>query len=98
MDAAPPSAPPQPAPAGPTWPRSAQLATALLLGGALALLGAHGWGYVGWGSRPSELKPGRAQPIDLNRAERAELLQLPGVGPGLAARIEEYRREHGDFR
>jgi competence protein ComEA len=44
------------------------------------------------------LKPGRVQPIDLNRAERAELLQLPGVGPGLAARIEEYRREHGGFR
>jgi competence protein ComEA len=98
MDAAPPPAPPQPPPAGSTWPRSAQLAAALLLGGALALLGAHAWGYVGWGSRPTDLKPGRAQPIDLNRAERAELLQLPGVGPSLAGRIEEYRREHGGFR
>jgi competence protein ComEA len=98
MDAAPPPAPPQPAPASPTWPRSAQLAAALLLGGALALLGAHAWGHVGWGSRPTDLKPSRAQSIDLNRAERAELLQLPGVGPSLAGRIEEYRREHGGFR
>jgi competence protein ComEA len=96
MDAAPPPAPPPPA--GSTWPRCAQIAAALLLGGALALLGVHAWAHVGWGSRPTELKPGRAQPIDLNRAERAELLQLPGVGPSLAGRIEEYRREHGGFR
>jgi competence protein ComEA len=97
MDAAPPPAPCQPPSSSPTWPRSAQLAAALLLGGALALLGVHAWDFAGWGSRPSELKPGRVQPVDLNRAERAELLQLPGVGPNLAARIEEYRREHGGF-
>jgi competence protein ComEA len=36
--------------------------------------------------------------VDLNRAERAELLQLPGVGESLANRIENYRREHGGFR
>jgi competence protein ComEA len=36
--------------------------------------------------------------VDLNRAERAELLQLPGVGEGLAGRIENYRKEHGGFR
>jgi competence protein ComEA len=35
--------------------------------------------------------------VDLNRAERAELLQLPGVGEGLAERIAAYRREFGDF-
>jgi competence protein ComEA len=95
MDAAPPPA--QPPSGNATWPRAAQLAAALLLGGALALLGVHAWGFAGWGSRPTELRPGRAQSIDLNRAERAELLQLPGVGPNLAARIEEYRREHGGF-
>jgi competence protein ComEA len=36
--------------------------------------------------------------VDLNRAGRAELLQLPGVGDSLATRIESYRREHGGFR
>jgi competence protein ComEA len=98
MDAAPPSAPPQPAPATPTWPRAAQLAAALLLGGALALLGVHAWGYVGWVSRPTELRPSRVTALDLNSAGRAELIQLPGVGPSLAGRIEDYRREHGRFR
>jgi competence protein ComEA len=36
--------------------------------------------------------------LDLNSANRAALRQLPGVGEGLAARIETYRREHGPFR
>ncbi len=98
MDAAPPPAPPQPPPASPAWPRAAQFAAALLLGGAIVLLGVHAWGTLRWGSRPTELKPGRAQCIDLNRAERAELLQLPGVGSIMAARIEEYRRANGGFR
>jgi competence protein ComEA len=97
MDAAPPPAPPQPAPASPAWPRAAQLAAALLLGGAIVLLCVHAWGTLRWGSRPTELKPGLASRIDLNRADRAELLQLPGIGPNLAARIEEYRRENGGF-
>jgi competence protein ComEA len=100
MDAAPSPAPPQPPPDRPAWPRAAQLAVATLLGAAAVLLGLHAMGYLGWGSRPTELDPGRAPAyrIDLNRADRAELLQLPGVGPSLAERIETYRRENGDFR
>ncbi len=39
-----------------------------------------------------------ASRIDLNRAPRAELLQLPNVGPALAERIEEQRRLRGGFR
>jgi competence protein ComEA len=39
-----------------------------------------------------------AYQIDLNTAERAELLQLPGVGESLAQRILSYRLEHGRFR
>jgi competence protein ComEA len=71
-----------------------------LLGAALTLLGVHAWGYLRWGTRPTDLDPDRglAYRIDLNRADRAELLQLPGVGPNLAARIEAYRRENGGFR
>jgi competence protein ComEA len=58
------------------------------------------WGYRPGGSRPTDLEPGRAPAyrIDLNKADRAELLQLPGVGPNLAERIEAYRRENGGFR
>ena len=37
-------------------------------------------------------------PLDLNRASVAELDGLPGIGPVLARRIVEHRREHGRFR
>jgi competence protein ComEA len=76
------------------WPRSAQLTTAFLLGLATALLLVHAVGQLRWGARPTEL----TYRIDLNRAGRAELLQLPGVGDALAGRIETYRDEHGGFR
>lgn len=36
--------------------------------------------------------------LDLNRAAAAELEDLPGVGPGLAAAIVEDRAAHGPFR
>jgi len=36
--------------------------------------------------------------IDLNRATRKELIQLPGVGPKTAERILIYRRNHGPFK
>lgn len=36
--------------------------------------------------------------IDLNRAARRELMQLPGVGESTAARILRYRKEHGPLK
>lgn len=36
--------------------------------------------------------------INLNTATGAELENLPGVGPALAARIIEHRKAHGPFR
>jgi len=100
MDAAPPPVTPPSPPGTSAWPRAAQLAAALLLGAALTLLAVHAWGYLRWGSRPADLDPSHspAYRIDLNRADRAALLQLPGVGPILAQRIETFRRENGGFR
>lgn len=94
-----PNPPPQ-SPTPPAWPRTAQVAAAALLLAALALLGWHAYGAGRWGTRPTTLEAGAAQAfrIDLNRADRAQLLQLPGVGEGLAERIEDYRRKHGEFR
>ena len=36
--------------------------------------------------------------LNLNRATKADLEHLPGVGPTLAARIIQYREGRGDFR
>jgi competence protein ComEA len=38
-----------------------------------------------------------APPIDLNRASQDELERLPGIGPGLAARIVDSRARRGTF-
>lgn len=37
-------------------------------------------------------------PIDINRASLDDLITLSGIGPALAQRIIDYRREHGPFR
>lgn len=88
-----------PSPLSTAWPRSAQLTTTFLAGALLALLGVNALGNWRVG-KPSELDRGAvsAYRVDLNRAGRAELLQLPGVGPAMADRLEEYRRAHGGFQ
>lgn len=81
------------------WPRSAQLATALLLVAALILLAWHGFSRQRGSTRPMSLTPGALTArIDLNQADRVQLLQLPGVGETMADRILAYRAAHGAFR
>jgi competence protein ComEA len=88
-----PSAPP------PVWPRSAQVATALLLVVALVLLAWHGFSRQRGSTRPTRLTAGELPArIDLNRADRTQLLQLPGVGEKLADRILAYRARVKGFR
>ncbi len=38
------------------------------------------------------------QLVDINRAGKAELMELPGIGEAKAAGIIEYRNAHGDFQ
>jgi competence protein ComEA len=76
------------------WPHAAQLAAAFLLGAAAALLSVRL--FQGPAGRPLDLVV--APPLDLNRAEPGDLLQLPGVGPVLANRIVESRDARGGFR
>src|SRR5438270_2945535 len=83
-----------------SWPPSAQLAVAFLLGSLLTLIAVHAYSRTRWATHPAELERGLgvAYRIDLNRASRVELLQLPGIGENLARRIEDYRTENGPFR
>lgn len=37
-------------------------------------------------------------PVDINRADRETLINLPGIGPVLADRIIAYREAHGPFK
>jgi len=92
------AAPPVIASAAPPWPRSAQWATAGLLAAALGLLAWHAAAGFRWTARPTEPASPNEGRIDLNRAGRAQLLQLDGVGETLAERIEEYRRSHNGFK
>jgi competence protein ComEA len=64
------------------------------------LLGAQVYRTRPAGARPAELQRQAilAQRIDLNRAGRVELMQVPGLGERLAERIETHRRQHGPFR
>jgi competence protein ComEA len=89
--------PTEPAPA---WSRPAQGATVLLLLLALGLLGWNVWAAQRAGCRPATLESNAFPPpsLDLNQADHAQLLQLPGVGENLARRIEAYRAAYHGFR
>ena len=43
------------------------------------------------------VQPGTLGKIDINTASVEQLTSLPGIGPGLAERIVQYRTENGYF-
>jgi competence protein ComEA len=61
----------------------------------LGLLALRGYGNS-LGIKPTESTCPAA--TDLNRADRAELEQVPGIGPGLARKIDDHRRTNGPFK
>jgi len=72
---------------------------AFLLVLAILLITLSSLGSMRWGARPTRLeREALAGRVDLNRADRAQLLQLPDVGEKLAENIEQYRRANGGFR
>jgi competence protein ComEA len=81
------------------WPASAQAAAALVLLGIVVWLGVEAYRLDGFsGKAASAPRVPLDYAIDLNQADHAELLQLPGVGDSMARKIEAYRAEHGGFR
>lgn len=45
--------------------------------------------------RAARLTPFFFEPVPLNSADHSLLLSLPGIGPAMADRIIQYRRQHG---
>jgi competence protein ComEA len=82
------------------WPRRVQWALASLLIAGLAGIGLHVLLGGLRDARPTEVEKNAfaVAPLDLNRADRAQLRQLPEIGEQFAGRIEEYRQTHGPFR
>src|SRR5262245_7441813 len=82
------------------WPRRVQWALATVVFVALSGIGLHVLLGGLRDARPTEVEKNAfaVSPLDLNRADRAQLRQLPDIGDKLAGKIEEYRRTHGPFR
>ncbi|MCC7264416.1 MAG: ComEA family DNA-binding protein [Candidatus Latescibacteria bacterium] len=47
---------------------------------------------------PASQPPPTPGPVRLNSATEAQLIDLPGIGPKTAARIVQYRQEHGAYQ
>lgn len=87
---------PTPVPSQPPT-RSAQVALAAIGVVMVGLLAFRGYGHH-LTARPTEHHPAAiSRQVDLNTADRAELLQIPNVGPVLADAILTHRRERGRF-
>jgi competence protein ComEA len=95
VPAVPALAPTGPAPITAGKPQPAQLALGAFLAITLGLLAFRGYGN-GVGARPTESVS--APVTNLNRADRAELEQVPGIGPTLAKEIEDHRKKKGLFK
>lgn len=79
------------------WSRGNVIACVVL---GAAVLGLVGWQWLGRGHElgvdmpvEEEMVARGSAKVDPNTASEAELMALPGIGPGLAGRIVRYREE-----
>jgi competence protein ComEA len=95
--AAPQTVPTPPLPADHAPSRASQFVLCGFAVVALSLLAFRGYGN-GFGVRPTDQQPSSTRHrVDLNAADKAELLQVPGIGPALADAIITHRSERGSF-
>jgi competence protein ComEA len=94
----PPAATPAAGPALPlTWPIGVQIALVLLVtASAFFLLGR--WSQEGRQTIEAAAAEPMGRALDLNRATKAELRLIPGIGDALAQRIIAHRQRIGAFR
>ena len=82
-----------------TWPIGVQLALGLIVTASMFFLLGR-WSQEGPRSQPElAADAGHVGPaIDLNRATKAELRLIPGIGDALSQRVIEHRQNNGPFR
>lgn len=80
----------------PPTPKPPHLPLALLAATVLVLIVYRGYGPR-FTARPTDHLPPAVAAVDLNAADKAELLQIPGVGPTLADAILTHREAAGRF-
>lgn len=80
-----------------TWPRTVQLALGLIITASIFFLLGR-WSQQWSPHREPGASARVGQPLNLNRATKAELRLLPGIGDALAQRIVAHRAEQGPFQ
>ncbi len=78
------------------WTGAAQWTVCVLLAATVLVLALRG--LLDWHAAPRQPYADWAYRLDLNRARAPELAQVPGLGPQLANRIEEYQQVNGGFQ
>jgi len=85
------------------WIKSSDQVSLLVLTGSLLVMSCCYWWYHD-GHRGGLVEIDRAEPrqasylVDINSADRPEIIQLPSLGETLAQRIIEHRNQNGLFR
>jgi competence protein ComEA len=90
--------PPKPAQAAPSlsWPIGVQIAVVLLVTASMFFL--LGRWSLGWTPKPPEQFEQGGPALDLNRATKAELRLVPGLGDALSQRVIDHRLRNGPFK
>lgn len=82
-----------------------RLGQVLLAGWIVLVLAGPAWDSRAHAQQQPDTEPPPGAPaeapllvVNLNSADEAELMRLPGIGPARARAILDFRRRHGSFR